>query len=254
MAEQPLQGQVAVVTGGASGIGRATVLALAELGAAIAVLDRVADAAHTASKEAEQLGVKARAFEIDLADTGAIDGVVDAVLAEFGRIDILVNSAGVSTTDSIVDFTDESFDRTFAINLKAPFALTRAVAPQMIERGEGGRIVSLSSSASARATAAPCVYAATKSGINGFTRSVAADLGMHGINVNAVAPGVTKTPMTEALTQVGYDQVVTTGPLANLLQRPSEPEDVANVIAFLCLPDSRQITGQVIHTSAGLVV
>ena len=113
----------------------------------------------------------------------------------------------------------------------------------------------MSSSAAFRATYSPAVYAATKAGINGLTHATAGDLGPHNINVNAVAPGLTKTPMVAG---IGADEtiqkVVTSGPLSNLLHRASEAEDVANVIVFLCLPGSRQITGQVINTSAGLVV
>jgi len=251
LSNAPLQGCVAVVTGGASGIGRSTVRALAAAGARVAVMDR--DAAG--AEDAAQCETTARAFVVDLADASAIDPAVDMVLAEFGRIDILVNAAGISTHHSIAEFADEDFDRVMAINLKAPFLLTRAVGRHMIERGGGGRIVNLSSSAGSRATAAPVVYAASKAGIGGLTRSSAADLGAYDINVNAVAPGMTKTPMTAGIgDDEAYKRVVSSGPLENLLHRPSEAEDVANVIVFLCLPESRQITGQVIHTSAGQVV
>lgn len=251
-----LTGQVAVVTGGASGIGRATVLALAGEGAQIAILDRDADAALSVAHETTAAGGVAKAFVVDLADPSAIDAVVRAVLAEFGRVDILVNSAGISgAPHSSVDFSDEKYELVMAINLRAPFLLTRAIGQHMIGRGGGGKIVNLSSSSAFRATYSPAIYAATKAGINGLTRASAADLGPHDINVNAVAPGLTDTPMNAGFG--GGDALAAaavSGPLANLLARPSEPEDVAAVVVFLCLPESRQITGQVIHTSAGLVV
>ena len=256
MSPGPLDGQVAAVTGAASGIGRATVLALARAGARIAVIDRDADGTARVTKEAEQAGTEATAFVVDLADRGAIALLVDAVLEKFGRIDILVNSAGISAAPhSALDFSDEVFDAVMNINLRAPFFLIRAIGNHMVQRGGGGRIVNVSSSAAFRAAPSPAVYAASKAGINGLTRAAAADLGLHDVNVNSVAPGMTKTPMTAGIGgDEVYEQIVSGGPLENLLHRPSEAEDVANVILFLCTPESRQITGQVIHTSAGNVV
>jgi NAD(P)-dependent dehydrogenase (short-subunit alcohol dehydrogenase family) len=252
----PLQGQVALVTGAASGIGRATALALASAGAAVAVLDMDADAAAATVAEVEARGSAGLAVGIDLSDAAAIEPAVASVLDALGRIDVLVNCAGISAAPhTALDFTDEQFERVVAVNLRAPFLLTRAVGGHMVERGGGGRIVNLSSSAAFRATAAPAIYAATKAGINGLTRSAAADLAPHGVLVNAVAPGMTKTPMTSAIgDDAAYDRVVSGGPLENLTHRAAEAEDVANVVLFLCLPESRQITAQVIHTSAGLVV
>jgi NAD(P)-dependent dehydrogenase (short-subunit alcohol dehydrogenase family) len=251
-----LEGQVALVTGGASGIGFAAVKALAAEGARVAVIDRDGDGAIRAAKETEELGGTAESFVVDLADASAIGPAVRTILAEFGRIDILVNSAGVSgAPHSVLDFTDEKYEFVTNINLRAPFVLTREVGRHMVERGGGGRIVNVSSSAAFRATFSPAIYAATKAGINGLTRTSAADLGPHGINVNAVAPGLTRTPIVAGMGDAAdLKLAVTSGPMANLLHRVSEPEDVANVIVFLCLPESSQITGQVINTSAGLVV
>jgi NAD(P)-dependent dehydrogenase (short-subunit alcohol dehydrogenase family) len=252
-----LDGKVAAVTGGGSGIGRATVNALARAGARVAVIDRDADGAETVAKEAEQAGADAaKAFVVDLANRDAIAPLVQDVLEEFGRIDILVNSAGITgAPHSSLDFSDDAYDAVMNINLRAPFLLTRAVGNHMIERGGGGRIVNVSSSAAFRAAPSPAIYAASKAGLCGLTRTAAADLGLHDVNVNAVAPGMTKTPMTAGLGgDDDYQAVVSNGLLANLLHRVSEAEDVANVILFLCLPESRQITGQVLHTSAGTVV
>jgi NAD(P)-dependent dehydrogenase (short-subunit alcohol dehydrogenase family) len=220
------------------------------------VIDRDADGAEHVTEEAEQVGAEAKAFVVDLADRSAIAGLVEAVLEAFGRIDILVNAAGISAAPhSSLDFSDDVFDAVMHINLRAPFLLTRAVGNHMVERGGGGRIVNLSSSAAFRAVPSPAVYAASKAAINGLTRSAAADLGPYDVNVNAVAPGMTKTPMTAGLgDDAAYQAIVSSGPLENLLHRVSEAEDVANVILFLCLPESRQITGQVLHTSAGTVV
>jgi NAD(P)-dependent dehydrogenase (short-subunit alcohol dehydrogenase family) len=254
--DRPLDGQVALVTGGASGIGRATAQVLAAAGAAVAVLDLDEAAANRTVDEVGERGSSGLAIAIDLADPPAIEAAVARVLEVFGRIDVLVNCAGISAAPhSSLDFTDEQFEAVVAINLRAPFLLTRAVGAHMVERGGGGRIVNLSSSAAFRATAAPAIYAATKAGINGLTRSSAADLARHDVLVNAVAPGMTKTPMTASIgDDEAYDRVVSGGPLENLTHRAAEAEDVANVVLFLCLPESRQITAQVIHTSAGLVI
>ena len=254
---RPLTERIAVVTGGASGIGRATAIALAEVGARVVVVDRDSAGAERVAGEIEQAGLDATAYAVDLGDADAIDPLVSAILGELGRIDILVNCAGVTGggRHSVLDFSRELYDTVMNINLRAPFLMTRAVGRHMAERGGGGRIVNLSSSAAFRASSSPAVYAASKSAINGLTRASAADLAPYDVNVNAVAPGMTKTPMTaHPEGDEAYERMVSSGPLENLLHRAAEAEDVANAIVFLCLPESRQITGQVLHTSAGLVV
>jgi NAD(P)-dependent dehydrogenase (short-subunit alcohol dehydrogenase family) len=256
VADQPLQGQVAVVTGGASGIGRATAIDLAAKGASIAILDKEPVGAKATVAEIEGSGGAARSFEVDFSDASAIPGVVDNVLEWGKRIDILVNSAGASGPASLLEMTEAAWDFMLAVNLKAPVMLMKEVARHMIARGGGGRIVNLSSSAAFRAAGpnAPH-YAASKAALSAVTRVAAAELGPYDIIVNAVAPGLTKTPMTQGIgDDQAYERAASEGPLANLLGRPSEASDVAAVISFLCLPESRQITAQTIHTSAGLVV
>ena len=245
--EQALEGRVALVTGGASGIGAATVEELARRGARVAVLDREGEGAARSAAAAEALSGEALTLAYDLTDTAGIPGVVRQVLDAFGRIDILVNCAGISARGGLLDLAEEDWDRVHVVNLKAPMLLMQEVARHMIE---GGRIVNVSSSSAFRARS-HVAYASSKAAIVQLSRSAAAELGPHGINVNAVAPGLTRTGMTG---DRDIDADAREGYLSNLFGRAAEPPDVAAAIVFLCLPESRQITAQTIHTSVGLVV
>lgn len=251
-----LSGKVALVTGGASGIGRAAVGALLEAGAAVAALDRDADGVNAVAAQAKQSGHSAFPVVIDLADINRIPDAIAKVLQQFGRIDFLVNCAGVTGKfQSLLEIDDQNWDFVHAVNLKAPLILMKHVARHMIERGGGGRIVNISSSSAFRARNSPPAYATSKAAIVQLTRCAAAELGPHNINVNAIAPGITATAMTQVLGDAdALQRAASSGPLENLFHRVAQPEDVAAAILFLCLPGSRQITGQTIHTSAGAVV
>lgn len=256
MVEALLAGKVALVTGGASGIGEATARELAGQGAAIALLDREqAGIERVVAAIREQRG-QATGHCVDLGQLDSIPEAVAEVLRIHGRIDVLVNAAGISGDEGeILTQSEANWDRVLAINLKAPFRLIQEVARHMVERGGGGRIVNVTSSSAHRARRSMAPYGAAKAGLAQLTRTAAADLGRFDINVNAVAPGVTMTPMTTSIgDEAAFVKVIAEGPLSNLLGRPSQPEDVASAIVYLCLPGSRQITGQTIHTSAGAVV
>ena len=251
MIEISIAGQVAFVTGGASGIGRAAAKALARADATVALVDRDGAGAEAAAADIREAGGTCEVFTLDLTDHASIPGVVAAVLERFGRIDILVNAAGIAdNTTSINDLGGEMWDKVFATNLKAPFLLIKEVTRHMVARGGGGKIVNVSSSSSFRGKRSGAAYSSSKSGINQLTRIVAGEFGAHDINVNCVVPGMTNTAMIGA---ANHD-LVKEGPLANFMGRISEAEDVGNVILFLCTPMSRQITGQMIHTSAGAIV
>ncbi|MEZ4334358.1 MAG: SDR family oxidoreductase [Myxococcota bacterium] len=256
MGDSQLTGKVGLVTGAASGIGAATARRLASHGAAVALLDREADGLARVVGEIERAGGKATAHRIDLGEIATIPAVVAQVLGAHGRIDVLVNAAGISGDEGgFLTQSEANWDRVLAIDLKAPFRLIQEVGRHMVERGGGGRIVNVTSSSAHRARRVMAPYGAAKAGLAQLTRTAAADLGAHGINVNAVAPGVTMTPMTASIgDEAEFTKVIAEGPLANLLGRASQPEDVADAIVYLCLPGSRQITGQTIHTSAGAVV
>jgi NAD(P)-dependent dehydrogenase (short-subunit alcohol dehydrogenase family) len=251
-----LSGKVALVTGGASGIGRAAVGALLETGAAVAALDRDADGVNAVAAQAKQSGHSAFPVVIDLTDINRIPDAIAHVLQQFGRIDFLVNCAGVTGKfQSLLEIDDQNWDFVHTVNLKAPLILMKHVARHMIERGGGGRIVNISSSSAFRARNSPLAYATSKAAIVQLTRCAAAELGPHNINVNAIAPGITATAMTQVLGDADALQgAASSGPLENLFHRVAQPEDVAAAVLFLCLPGSRQITGQTIHTSAGAVV
>ncbi len=256
MDPSPLSGQVAIVTGGASGIGEATVKLLAGEGASVVALDRDSEGLLRVVREVEEAGAVARAQTLDLSNTALIAAAVAEVIETEGRIDILVNCAGIfGEQGTILDLSEKTWDLVHTVDLKAPFLLMQQVGRHMVERGDGGRMVNVSSSSAFRAKQSIATYGAAKAGLVQLTRSAAADLGPYDNNVNAVAPGLTATPMTRPVGDAAaLDTMASEGPLANLLERISQPEDVAAAILFLCLPASRQITGQTIHTSAGAVI
>ncbi|MBV1879844.1 MAG: SDR family oxidoreductase [Pseudomonadales bacterium] len=244
-----LLGLTAIVTGGASGIGKATVASLLNAGATVAVLDKDQAGAEAVAAEDE----KAFPLAINLANLDEIPAAVAQVLERFGKIDILVNCAGTpGRFQNLLNMESDNWDFVYTVNLKAPLMLMQHVAKHMIDRGEGGRIVNISSSSAFRAQNSPTAYGSAKAALVQLTRSAAAELGKHNINVNAVAPGITATGMTAPMGDL--DKAASSGPLENLFHRVSQPEDVAAAILFLCQPSSRQVTGQTIHTSAGAVV
>ncbi|MEZ5656651.1 MAG: SDR family oxidoreductase [Sphingobium sp.] len=249
---------MAIVTGGASGIGRATALDLASKGCAVAVVDVQERSAEETAELVRAHGTQAVSIGADLGDAAAVSKIVDTAVSALGRVDILVNCAGIYSGTSLLELGVEEWERCYAVNVRSFFLLMQDAARTMIEQGDGGRIINVSSSSAFRALKVAPAYASSKSAILGLTRSAAGELGPFGINVNTVVPGATATPTAfNALPRGREDleeMVKGDGPASNLLSRLSEPEDVANMITFLCLPESRQITAQVLHVSAGAVV
>jgi NAD(P)-dependent dehydrogenase (short-subunit alcohol dehydrogenase family) len=250
-----LDGRVALIAGGASGIGLACAEALAAHGAAVALLD-IDVAATGATDELTARGATAMAVTADVTDVASIALGVAAVVERLGRVDVLVSSAGMGSRQRLLDTDEAEWERLHAVNLKGPFFLVQQCARRMVHQGVGGRIILISSSNAFRAASTIPAYASSKAGLGGLMRSAAAELGAHNITVNTVAHGVTATPLAirELGSRAALEDRVRTGPAANLLGRLSEPEDVAAAVLFLALPGSRQITGQTIHTSAGSVV
>jgi NAD(P)-dependent dehydrogenase (short-subunit alcohol dehydrogenase family) len=249
--------EVALVTGGANGIGKATVRAFLQSDTSVALVDIDGEALDEAAAEMDGLGPRVLPIRADLSELDQIEGIVEQVVGALGRVDFLVNSAAIlGGTADLLDLQRAEWERIFRVNLTAPMLLIQAFARHAIARGGGGRIVNVTSASAFRAQHAKPAYGSAKGGLTTLTRIVAAQLGVHDINVNAVAPGITNTPAASYKRDVGVEAMrakVSEGPQANFFKRVSEPEDVAAAIIFLCSSGSRQITGQTIHVSAGAV-
>ncbi len=245
-----LQGNVALVTGGSRGIGRAVCLELARQGAAVAV--NYAGNSAAAEETVEQcraLGVEAEAFRADVADPAACDALVAAVKERFGRLDILVNNAGIARDGLLMTAKEEDFSQTLDTNLKGAYFCTKAAAKVML-RQKYGRIVCLSSVVGLRGNPGQTAYAASKAGVIGLVKAAAKELAGRDITVNAVAPGFIETDMTAVLPEKAKAAILGTIPKG----RPGSPEEVARAVAFFAGPECAYITGQVLCVDGGMAV
>jgi acetoin reductase-like protein len=268
--EQRLIDKVAIVTGSGNGIGKAVALRLAHEGADIIVADIDIKSAEQTAREILNAGRKATAYSIDLANVSQIQPMVEKVVNELGRIDILVNAAGIALTKPFIDITENEWDRVLDINLKSTFFCIQAVAAHMIKqiptevRDAGrveksyGKIVNFSSISGRRGRALQIAYAASKAAIISITQSAALALSEYNINVNAVAPSVVPTPMWEQIDK-DYSRILGKKPGQSMkefieripLKRAGSPEDIAAAVAFLCSSDSDYITGQALNVDGG---
>jgi 3-oxoacyl-[acyl-carrier protein] reductase len=235
--------KVAIVTGGARGIGRGCALALAKAGFGIALVDLLKPEMERTAGEIRALGQPALVFEADVSQHARAAEIARDVRARFGRIDFLLNDAGISQAKGILEITEAEFDRTIAVDLKSCFNYIQAVAPIMLEQG-GGRIASMSSlnaySGGVTAAVSKFAYAAAKAGILGMTRALAKELGPT-ILINAICPGVIETELTRSLTQGRGAEIARTG---IALRRMGTPEDIAALVVFLATAEPCYITGQ----------
>jgi 3-oxoacyl-[acyl-carrier protein] reductase len=245
-----LKDQVAVVTGGSRGIGKAVVQALAREGARVAfVYKGSTDAAKNLEAEVAAAGGVARAHQADVADPAAAERVVEAVLAEWGRVDILVNNAGVIRDKLFLQMDTDDWNAVLGTNLGGAFAFCKAVAKQMAFKQRSGRIINVSSVAAEHVNTGQANYAASKGALNSLTRVLAVELGRRNVLVNAVAPGFVETDMSQAVRNLAGEEN-----LKKLIpvRRLGKPEDIAAVVVFLAGPAAAYITGQVITVDGGL--
>jgi len=244
-----LKDKVAIITGGAAGIGKATAIRFAQEGAALAIWDVQEEKGREVAQMLAETGAKAVFYKVNTADASIVREAVTAVMNDFGKIDILINNAGILRDATLLKMTEEQFDLVVQVNLKGVFNCTKAVAPFMIERGYG-RIVQASSVVGLYGNFGQTNYVATKSGVIGMTKVWARELGRKGITVNAVAPGFIATEMIESIPEHILNAMKEKVP-ANQL---GTAEDVANVYLFLASDEAGFVNGAVISVDGGAVV
>jgi glucose 1-dehydrogenase len=247
-----LQGKVAIVTGGNTGIGQAVVLALAGQGASV-VIDYVSNQQATEDLERKiaDLGEVATAVEADVSKIEDLQRLVDTAVSAYGRLDIMVNNAGIETRTSVLDTTEDQYEKVLAINLKSAFFGTQLAAKQMIAQGDGGRIINMTSVHEDWPMAGNTAYCLSKGGMRMLTRTAGVELGPHNICVVGVGPGAVDTP-------INAQTVADPAALAALnksipLGRLAEPEEIASVVAFLAGPGAGYITGTTIFADGGIM-
>ena len=244
------EGRVAIVTGGGRGIGRAIVARLADEGADVAIFYRSNDAAaEETAQKVRDAGAQCELFKGDVASPEDVEALFEGVSDAFGRVDILINNAGITRDNLMLRMKEDEFDGVLRTNLKGTYLCTRAALRPMV-RARWGRIVNVGSVVGLVGNAGQANYAASKAGIIGFTKSVAREVAQRGITVNAVAPGYVETELTGGLPEGVKDQILAQVPTG----RFGEPEEVAEVVAFLSGEGAGYITGQTIAVDGGMTM
>jgi 3-oxoacyl-[acyl-carrier protein] reductase len=243
-----LGGTVAVVTGGSRGIGLAIAAWLAEHGATVVVSGRDADRVQAAAKELEAHGTPVLGVPADAAKREDVDRLVDVTRERFGRLDILINNAGITRDGLVIRMKDDDWDRVMEVNLRGAFLMTRAAAKVMVRSKNGGRIINIASTAGAMGNAGQANYSAAKAGLIGLTKAAARELAHWGILVNAVAPGLIETDMAAAIPEEAREALLAQVPL----KRIGTPREVAEMVGFLAGDGATYVTGQVFHVNGGL--
>ncbi|SOC37567.1 3-oxoacyl-ACP reductase FabG [Ureibacillus acetophenoni] len=244
-----LKDKVAIITGGANGIGRAAVETFSSEGAKVVIADFAEEQGKQLESELREKNLDVLFVQLNVASKESVQSMVDTVLSNYGTIDILVNNAGITKDAMLVKMTEEDFDRVIDVNLKGVFNCTQAVVPHMIEKGYG-KVINTSSVSGVYGNVGQTNYAATKAAVVGMTKTWAKELGRKGINVNAVAPGFTKTSMTEKMPEkvLNYMESIVS------LQRLGVPKDIANAYLFLASDESSYVNGHVLNVDGGIMM
>ena len=242
-----LSGKVALVTGGARGIGKAICERLAEEGAALAIVDIMLEVAEETAKEFNDKGVQAIALAANVAKPEDADAAVKAVVEQFGKVDILVNNAGITRDGLMMRMSEQDWDMVIDVNLKGVFNFTKSCIRPMM-KAKYGKIVNIASVVGRMGNAGQANYSASKAGVIGLTKTTARELASRNITCNAVAPGFIITDMTHAMTDAAQEAMLSAVPMA----RGGSAQEVADVVNFLSTDDSSYVTGQVIGIDGGL--
>jgi len=247
-----LKGKVAVITGGTRGIGYAIVRQFVMEGANVALCGSKESTAKAASEKLLSEFSRAEVLPLypNLSSPESMSEALKAVKERFGRVDVLVNNAGIAQSDSLYEYTEEAIDKILNLNIKSVVVCAQAAAKVMKEQGRGGVIINTSSVVSLYGQARGCCYPASKFAVNGITKSLARELAADGIRVNAVAPGITKTDMVASLPDAMIQPLINTIPL----HRIGEPEDIANAVVFLSSDKASYITGAVLSVDGGVII
>lgn len=241
-------GKNVLITGAARGIGQATALKFAKEGATLLLCDLKAEWLDETRALAEEAGAKVFTYSVDVSNGPDVQRAVDAALADGGSIDVLVNNAGITKDGLSIRMSEEDWDAVISVNLRGVFLFSKAVAKVMMKQ-RSGNMVNVASIIGLIGNAGQCNYAASKAGVIALTKSLAKELAARGVRANAVAPGFIKTKMTEKLSEEVQQKMLNAIPMS----RFGEPEDVANVIAFLASDDAGYVTGQVLTICGGMV-
>ena len=244
-----LENQIAVVTGAGRGIGRAIALKFASEGADVVCVSRTAENSEKVAGEVRALGRKAWALAVDVSDAAAVSAAAEKILGDCGKVDILINNAGVTRDGLLMRMSDADWDIVLNTNLKGAFLFTKAFTRTFVKQ-RSGRIINVASIIGLVGQAGQANYAASKAGLIGFTQSVAKELGSRNITVNALAPGFIETDMTAVLGADKKAEILKNIPLNSL----GQPEDIANAALFLASPAARYVTGQVLTVDGGMVM
>lgn len=244
-----LDGQVAIVTGASRGIGKVIAEVLAEEGAFVLICARDEAKLKNALESMISSGRRVIGRCVDVADAGAVQGMVDACLNEFNRLDILVNNAGIARDSLLARMSSEDWGTVLGVNLTGVYNCTKASLRPMLKQ-RSGRIINIASVVGIMGNPGQANYVAAKAGVIGFTKAVARELASRGITVNAVAPGFIETDMTAAMAQKTRDEILKQVPM----ERFGTPAEVANCVKFLASSEASYITGQVIHVNGGMLM